>query len=162
MNLITIEQAVTHVVEDSGDTAVLALLETYCNGAEEAVARLANRNIYGTPEALIEAQQTVPSLRQQMWAQYDAAVLQAGTADARSKAAIMSAADDALVIATTQINRIVAGMVCTPDIIDAILLIVGHWFNTREEVVTGQGAAAVQVPMAAEAIMSRHMWLGTL
>lgn len=46
-----------------------------------------------------------------------------------------------------------APMVVTKSIIAAILLIAGHLYRTREDVQTGQGAAAVQIPMGAHSLL---------
>lgn len=44
-------------------------------------------------------------------------------------------------------------MVITRPILAAILLILGHLYRTREDVQTGQGAAAVQIPMGAHSLL---------
>jgi len=44
-------------------------------------------------------------------------------------------------------------MVVAKPVIAAILLILGHLYRTREDVQTGQGAAAVQIPMGAHSLL---------
>lgn len=44
-------------------------------------------------------------------------------------------------------------MVVNAPVVAAILLILGHLYRTREDVQTGQGAAAVQIPMGAHSLL---------
>jgi uncharacterized phiE125 gp8 family phage protein len=47
------------------------------------------------------------------------------------------------------------GATTVPDAIrHAILMIVAHWYENREEVLVGSGAAAVRIPMAADALLA--------
>lgn len=47
-------------------------------------------------------------------------------------------------------------MVVNDAIKAAILLILGHLWRNREDVVTGQGAAAVQLPLGARTLLFPH------
>jgi hypothetical protein len=44
-------------------------------------------------------------------------------------------------------------MVVTKAVMAAVLLILGHLYRTREDVQTGQGASAVQIPMGAHSLL---------
>lgn len=47
-------------------------------------------------------------------------------------------------------------MVVTPVVKAAVLLILGHLYRNREEVVTGDSAAAVQLPVGATTLLWPH------
>lgn len=173
MKLITLEQARTHVNADSGDESDDALLTTYCNGAEAACARLANRNLYATATELQAAVSGVPAMMEAAYVAYDAAVAVAESqTDARMKAFHMAAAQTALNTATNNADAIINGLALDvaavngqpvgDDIILAVLMTVGHSYRNRESVVAGQGAAAVEVPLSAQAIMRNNRWIGAL
>lgn len=54
------------------------------------------------------------------------------------------------------------GIVVDDTIRAAILMVTGHLYRNRQEVVTGQGAAAVHVPMGAQRILQPYLWIGEL
>lgn len=158
MELISIDQARDHVKADGEDDDLLTI---YCDGAEAACARLANRNLYADGDALAEAITASVVTMTAAFATFDAAMLVAQAAsDPRMKFMLTEDAAAALQQASNEHMRTLQGIVATDDIKAAVLLIVGHWYINREEVVSGQGAAAVQLPMGAQAIMAQHRWLG--
>jgi hypothetical protein len=53
------------------------------------------------------------------------------------------------------------GQPSADDIINAVLLTVGHYYRQRESVTTGQGAAALEVPLTVQHIMSSYHWMGS-
>jgi Phage QLRG family, putative DNA packaging. len=171
MKLITLDQARDHVKADGDDDE---LLTVYCNAAEAACARLANRNLYPATADLNAAVATISATMLAAYAAYDAAVLDADAQDDdRMKVMMLAAAQVALNNATNQVDAIVHGLALDvaadasgqpvgDDIVLAILMTVGHMYRNRESVVTGQGAAAVEVPMSAQNIMAMHRWIGPL
>ena len=174
MKLITIEQARTHINADSGDETDDALLTTYCNGAEAACARLANRNLYPSTVDLNAAIATVQASMAAAYAAYDTAIEAANAlTDERMKAYVTNMAAVQLTSTTVEQDAILHGLAldaaadadgqpARDDIILAILLTVGHSYRNRENVATGQSASAVEVPMTAQHIMAQHRWIGPL
>lgn len=163
MELLTIDQLRNHCKADGDDDDVLLV---YGNGAEAACARLANRHIYPDQATLDAAKVAAVAAHTAGWATYDAAVLAAnGVADARVKTVMIENARYALQRTANEMELTLAGIVANdevnPDILAAVQLIAGHWYVNREEVITGQGAAAVSVPMAAQNIMAMHRYLGS-
>jgi hypothetical protein len=164
MKLITIEQARDHVRSDGDDDT---LLTTYCNAAEAACARLANRSLFATTADLTTAVVAIPDMMVQAYAAYDAAVIDADAQDDdRIKGMKLGLAQVALDRATLRADADMHGLALDmpdcDDILSAILLTVGHLYRNRENVVSGQGAAAVELPMSAQNIMNNHRWIGPL
>lgn len=158
MKLITIDQARDHVKGDGDDDDLITI---YGNGAEAACARLANRHIYATQDELTAARQASSAGLAAAYADYDVATAQAATATSAMHRIVL--AEDAKLSLKRILDEhafVMNGIVVTDDIKAAILLTLGNWYENRSEVVTGQGAAAVQLPMAASAIMSQYRWLG--
>lgn len=169
MKLITLAQARDHVKADGDDDAQLII---YCNAAEAWAARLANRNLYATTAELSAAVAGVSASLTAAYAAYDAAITAAEASDDdRIEHMMTMQAQNALDKATVQIDRIINGIALDAmategsqpsgdDVIGAILLIVGHLYTTRASVVSGQGAAAVEVPMGAREILTQLRWNG--
>lgn len=164
MQLITIEQARDHVKGEGDDDDII---RTYASAAEAACARLANRALFATTAALNAAVAGVPAAMQAAYDAYDTAIAAAAAADDDRVACMLSAqAQAALDAVTNRCDAITHGLALdaagNEDIVAAILLTLGHYYRNRESVVTGQGAAAVEVPMAATHIMANHRWIGPL
>lgn len=169
MKLITLDQARVHVKSDGDDDE---LLTVYCNAAESICARLANRNLYAATADLTAAVDGVAATMTAAYETYDAAILVANDAtDTRMRDYLTLAAEQALRAATTRADAVLHGLAldAAPDlngtpgndaIISAILLTVGHLYRNREAVISGQGSAAVEVPLTVQDIMSHFRWIG--
>ena len=171
MKLITLDQAREHVKADGDDDELLTL---YCNAAESACARLANRNLYKTTADLTAAVALISDKMLAAYTAYDVAVAAANAqSDPRMKAHGISAAATALWEVTNAQDAVAHGLALdaatdedgTPvgdDILLAILMTVGHAYRNRENVASGSNAAAVEVPMTAQHIMQMNRWIGPL
>jgi hypothetical protein len=171
MKLITLDQAREHVKADGDDDELLTL---YCNAAEAACAKLANRNLYKSTADLTAAVASISGTVLAAYTAYDAAVeLANAEADIRIRAYSLGAASVALQDALDRQDAILHGLALDAavdaagapvgdDILAAILLTVGHLYRNRENVATGQSAAAVEVPLTAQHIMGQHRWIGPL
>lgn len=164
MKIVTIGQVREHVKADDADDAQLTV---YANAAEAACERLANRAIFATTAALNAAKAGVPAAMNTAYETYDAAVLAADEQDDDRVIAMMRAqAQNALNAATLRADWIMNGLALDnpdfkgDDIVVAVLMTTGHYYRNRENVVTGQGAAAVELPGAAADIMSLNRWIG--
>lgn len=54
------------------------------------------------------------------------------------------------------------GIVIDNTITAAILMTVGHLYRNRQDVVAGQAAAAVQMPVGAQRVLQPYLWIGEL
>jgi hypothetical protein len=161
MKMITIDQARQHCKADGDDDGVL---EIYADAAESLCAQLANRNLYKTAAELLAAIAGVPTAMTTAYANYDAAVVIANASDDdRIRTMMLANAQLALNNATISAERTLHGITAEdfPDIISAVLMTTGHFYRTRENVVSGQGAAAIEVPMSAREVMTNLRWPGT-
>lgn len=169
MKLITIDEARDHVKADGDDEELLAL---YCNAAEAACARLANRNLYATTAELTAARNTIGTRMAAAYTVYDAAIADADSQDDDRVGAMLKAAANArLAEITTACEKDmhglaldaapgVAGLPGNDAIKAAVLLLVALYYAIRPAVVTGQGAAAVEVPQGTLDIMANYRWIG--
>ena len=169
MKLITLDQARDHVKADGDDDE---LLTAYCNMAEAMCARIANRNLYATTADLNAAVAGIPAAMTAAYATYDAAVETANAQDDdRIKTMMLAQAQIKLAAATNNAELIAHGLAldAAPDaaglpgadaILAAILTAAGHFYRSREAVVTGQGAATVEVPLTTRHIMEEYRWIG--
>jgi hypothetical protein len=169
MKLITLDEARDHVKAEGDDDE---LLTVYCNAAEAACARLANRSLFATTQELQAAQATIPTRMAAAYTAYDAAIASAQASDdSRVAAMLTSGAQSTLDASTTMCESIAhglavdaaadaAGLPGNDAIRAAILLLVGHYYATRPAVITGQGAAAIEVPQGTADIMANYRWIG--
>lgn len=160
MQFITLAQARTHCKADAADDSEL----TICvNAAEAACVRLANRNIYVTQVALDAAIAALPAMMVAANAAYEAAILVADEIEIEEDRDVATTlAEDALMKAQLVFDQTRDGLVISDDMLDAILLTTAHFYRNREEVVTGQNAAATALPMGAQSIMGHYRALGAL
>jgi hypothetical protein len=154
MQLVTLDQARLQCKADEADDALVTI---YANAAERRCSQLAQRNIYPDAAALTTARLTISASMLAANAAYSAAIEAAdaleGDAD---KADAIAMAESDLLAAQLSASFIRDGIVVTDDIIAAVLLITAHWYRNREEVMTGQGATAVQIPEGAANIMADY------
>lgn len=164
MQLITIEQARDHVKAEGDDDAQIRL---YASAAEAECARLANRALFATTAALNTAVAGVPAKMIAAYAAYDTAMEAAAASDdCRVSGMLAAQAQAALNAVTCECDAITHGVALDvpkyDNIRSAVLLLLGHFYETRPAVISGQGAAAVEVPMGTASIMQGHRWIGPL
>lgn len=150
MPLITLDQARAHL--RVGATYPQEQIEPYMAGAEDRASRYLNRAIYADDAAMAAAIAALPTALTAARVAYEAAVTAA--------ALIENASDrrDALDIAEAQYRavrdgapRVLNGIVVNPSIVSAVMLILGHLFENREDAVVG--ATAVELPHGAKAML---------
>jgi len=152
MMLVTLDQvrAQCRANDDEDDQITL-----YANAAEAAAIAFLNRNVYTDADALKAAIDGVPeamaTANAAKQAAYDAA---RGLEDATACCIACEAADYAYGLAVENARRTYAGMVVNDYIRAAVLLIAGHLYRNREEVVIGTSAVgAVQLPVGAYTLL---------
>ncbi|TAA12474.1 phage gp6-like head-tail connector protein [Pseudoxanthomonas winnipegensis] len=148
MPLVTLEEARAHCRADSED-----VLQPYLDAALEAAQTFLNRRVFGEPEALAAAIAAVPADLAQAQVDHDAAVVAAGALDGVARAQALAAAERALRYAVHRADATYEGVVTTAAINAAVLLTTGHLFRNREAVITGQQAAATELPQGAQALL---------
>lgn len=166
MKLITIAQARSQVKSDGDDDDQLTV---YCDAAEAACARLANRSLFATTVERDAAIAAISAAMTAAYTAYDAAIATALTQDDDRIAGMQTAlADVALLRATNKAEADLQGLSLEElgdagkDIPVAVLMTAAHWYRNRENVTSGQGATAIEVPMSAQYIMYNHRWHGPL
>lgn len=150
MRLITSAQARDQVHADGVDEA---MLELYEGAAVDAAEAFLNRHLFADDSAMASAVATVPDELAAADTAYEAAIAAADELDGSTRCAMREAATATLQAAVTSAQETLAGMVANDAIRSAVLLILGHLYRNREDVQTGQGAAAVELPMGAHALL---------
>jgi hypothetical protein len=159
-SLVTLDEARSHCKAYPADDA---MLQIYLDAAELEAARLANRNIYPTQDALTTALGTISAAMVTAHATYAAAIAAADALDDENDQDFATAVAEANLRKAQVLNsNILDGIVVDANIKVAILFICAHNFANREEVVTGAGANATVVPMGAQRIMSHYRATGDL
>lgn len=158
MELVTIDTLRMHCRADGDDDE---LIERYGNAAEAACAARVSRGLFADEDALNAALETVPTLLTAAWDSYDEEMEAADAiTDERVRAAAVISATKKRDNAIRKASAITNGMVATQDIIIAVMLLTKTWYDTGTTVVTGQGAAAVELPFGAETILARYAYTG--
>lgn len=153
MSLVTLESAKLHLRVDTSDED--ALIAVYITAAEQSAVSLLDRGVYVDGTALTAAKAAAPGALETASAAYDAAIeaAQAMTDDAL-QAAATQAAENAWLKACVTHRQTMDGMVVNEAIRAAVLLIVGHLFANREDVVAGVSVA--QLPNGAEWLLQPY------
>lgn len=158
MSLVTIARAREHCKLD--DSMSDDLLSIYIDAAEQACSKRANRYFYADQAALEAARAGIDAMMSAAFDAYDTAMTNAATAtdDKRRRNAELIAKNN-LDAAMVEQSRILNGMVASGIVIEGMLLTIGSFVRNPESTVTGQGAAAVELPLGAEAIFG-HLCYG--
>jgi hypothetical protein len=158
MALVTIDEARAHCKSDASDDAVL---QVKLDAAHAAATRFVGRTIFESAEAMATALTDVAPQLIAANAAYRTAVEAAEAFDNDEDTLdAVRMAKAALFRERVAASNIFNGIVVTDDIKAAILLLCGHFYRNREEVETGNGASAVQVPMGARALLQPHVFFG--
>tara|TARA_R110001606_G_scaffold68797_1_gene157161 strand:+ start:9841 stop:10317 length:477 start_codon:yes stop_codon:yes gene_type:complete len=149
MSVIAIESAMEHTYAEPED---LALVQRCLDAAEDTAQDFIQRRFYADDAALAAARATVPTLRSDARAVYDAAILAAAAiTDEAVKNEVIADAQAILADSLVAALRIQNGIVIKPAIVSACLLITGHLYANREDVVAGVSVAAL--PNGADSLL---------
>lgn len=158
LELITIDEARTHCRADGEDDDILL---QYAEDAEQDAVVSLNRAVFKDQAAMDAAIAALPaamvSARQARDAALEAA---AEIEDPEDRCFAENAAQKRYADARRKMIGVSEGVLLDAHIKGAILLTVGHRYQNRSSVVTGQGAAAVQVPDTAAAIYDKRRYMG--
>ena len=153
MSLVTLESAKLHLRVDSSDED--ALIAVYITAAEQMAIALLDRGVYADGTALGVAKAAAPGELDTAIAACVSAIAAAeALADETAIAAAIQTAGNGLLRAQVAHRHAMDGMVVNEAIKAAVLLIVGHLFVNREDVVAGVSVA--QLPNGAEWLLAPY------
>ena len=153
MSFVQLAEAWLHLRVDCTDEDALILL--YISAAEQAAINAMDRGVYADSTALQAAIAAAPAALAAATAAKEAAVAAAeALTDADEKAAALKAAENAYLRAKVAHRQAMDGMVVNEAIKAAVLLIVGHLYANREDVVAGVSVA--QMPNGAEWLLQPY------
>ena len=147
MSLVTLAEAKLHLRVDGIDED--ALIGVYIAAAEQSAIALLDRGVYADGTALGVAKAAAPGELTAATTTYTSAIAAAQSmADATEQAAATQAAEYAYLRAQVAYRQAMDGIVVNDTIKSAVLLIVGHLYAHREDVVAGVSVA--KLPNGAE------------
>ena len=153
MIFVTTSEAKLHLRVDSADED--ALIGVYITAAEQMAIALLDRGVYADDTALGVAKAAAPGELDTAIAAYESAIAAAeALADETAKAASIQTACNGLLRAKVAHRQAIDGMVVNEAIKAAVLLIVGHLYANREDVVAGVSVA--QMPNGAEWLLQPY------
>ena len=149
MSVIAIESAMEHTYAEPEDQAIV---QRALDAAEDRAQDFLQRNFYVDAVALAAARATVPTLRSAARTAYRNALdAAAAITDEEVRNEAIADADQEFDDALVAAQRIQNGIAIKPAIIAACLLITGHLYTNREDVVIG--TIASQLPSGAEPLL---------
>ena len=153
MSFVQLAEAKLHLRVDSADED--ALIGVYITAAEQMAIALLDRGVYADGAALGVARAAAPAELAAATATYTAAIAAAqALADTTEQAAATQAAEYAYLRAQVAYRQTMDGIVVNDTIKSAVLLIVGHLYAHREDVVAGVSVA--QLPNGAEWLLAPY------
>lgn len=153
MTFVTVDEAKLHLRADGTDED--ALIGVYIAAAEQSAVSLLDRGVYADGTALGAAKESAPADLTAATATYTAAIAAAqALADATEQAAATQAAEYAYLRAQVAYRQAMDGMVVNDVIKSAVLLIVGHLYAHREDVLSGVSVA--KLPNGAEWLLAPY------
>ena len=153
MSFVQLAEAKLHLRVDSADED--ALIGVYITAAEQMAIALLDRGVYDDDTALGVAKAAAPGELDTAIAAYESAIAAAeALADETAKAASIQTACNGLLRAKVAYRQAMDGMVVNEAINAAVLLVVGHLYVNREDVVTGVSVA--QMPNGAEWLLQPY------
>ena len=142
MSFVQLAEAKLHLRVDGTDED--ALIGLYINAAEQSAIALLDRGVYADGTALGAAKASAPADLTAATATYTAAIAAAqALADATEQAAAAQAAEYAYLRAQVAYRQAMDGIVVNDTIKSAVLLVVGHLYAHREDVVAGVSVATL-------------------
>lgn len=152
MGLIDIERAMRHVLAEPEDQD---LVQDKLDAAEEAAMAFLNRRVFSDQAELDAARAGMAASMELARAAHSAAVEAANAvSDQHDRRRLLDHARQALADAHDAVDAAAYGMVLNASITAACLLIVGHLFANREEVVVG--VVATELPMASKSLLGPY------
>jgi hypothetical protein len=155
MSAISIEVAIEHLrAEDDDRVFIQGLLDA----AEEAACNFMARRVYADAPGMVAGRAAAIELRAQARISYSAAMAATGLIyDEDDRASAVEVAGYDLKHAIAQSEALSLGIELTPTIQAACLLILGHLYTNREDVVTSSGTdGAMELPMGSKYLLAPY------
>ena len=153
MSFVALPEAKLHLRADGTDED--ALIGVYIAAAEQSAVSLLDRGVYADGTALGAARAAALGELAAASATYTAAIAAAqALADTTEQAAATQAAGYAYLRAQVAYRQTMDGMVVNDVIKSAVLLIVGHLYAHREDVLSGVSVA--KLPNGAEWLLAPY------
>ena len=154
MSFVMLPEAKLHLRGVDG-TEEDALIGVYITAAEQMAIALLDRGVYADDTALGVAKAAAPGELDTAIAAYESAIAAAeALADETAKAASIQTAGNGLLRAKVAHRQAIDGMVVNEAIKAAVLLIVGHLYANREDVLAGVSVA--KLPNGAEWLLAPY------
>lgn len=153
MSFVTLAEAKIHLRVDGTDED--SLIGLYINAAEQSAVSLLDRGVYVDGTALTAAKEAAPGELDTAIAAYEAAMTAAeDLTDETAISAVIQVAGNDLLRAKVAYRQTMDGIVVNDTIKSAVLLIVGHLYAHREDVLSGVSVA--KLPNGAEWLLAPY------
>lgn len=158
MKILSLENLRVHARADGEDDD---LLEIYGTAAEQDAEMATNRAIFADEADMLRRQSAIPTLLAAARAARDAAIAAAGELEDE----VLAQDEIALALrryetVREEAHRIFNGIIATENLKVAMMGVAVNSYINRSNVVSGAGAAAVEVPYTARMIYERHRYMG--
>lgn len=154
--MIDLELAREHLKADSEYDVSDALLEQYIKQAVAACEGYCNRKVYSTAEERREDFAQALVELEAAGADYDTAFAASASAE------VKKALTDDYISKLASIRHRMQGEVIDSTWEAGILMMVGHFYRNRQEVVVSQYSGATQLPAGARKLLECKLWIGDL
>ena len=155
MSFVQLSEAKLHLRVDGTDED--ALIGVYLTAAEQRAMSFLDRGVYADGTALGVAKAAAPGELDAAIAAYNGAIGAADLLeDPGAQVAAIQTADNSLIRAKGAFRQAMDGMTVNEAIKAAVLLIVGHLYANREDVVAGAGASVAPLPNGAEWLLAPY------
>jgi Phage QLRG family, putative DNA packaging. len=160
LEFITLDEARTHCRADGEDDDLISL---YAEAAEKDAQVSLNRAVFKSADDLATAIAALPAtMAAARQARDDALAAADEISDMCDRLEARAVAETTYRGQQFLWSQIRNGIVIDAMIKGAILMTTAHYYQNRANVVAGQGAAAVQVPLNAEWIYEKRRYMGEL
>lgn len=153
MSFVTLAEAKAHLrVYGNDDDALIGI---YIAAAEKSAVAIVDRGVYADDAAKEAAIDAAPGALADATVAYAASITAAHElADACEQESAITAANTKYIRAQVAFRQVMDGIVADDIIKSAVLLIVGHLYENREDVVAGQ--ALSKLPNGAEWLLAPY------
>lgn len=158
MKILTIDELRIHARADGEDDD---LLELYGSAAEQDAEMAIDRAIFKDEADMLTQQSAIPTmLAAARAARNDAYQTAAATEDIDVAEDMTALANRRFQLAMEDAHRLINGIVVTDNLRVAMMSVATNSYINRSNVVSGAGAAAVEVPYTARMVYDRHRYMG--